>query len=308
MMKYSYFSLFALLFTFIYSHSYAETPDFSDGVLHIPELTVDKNTVYHNVELNIDLEKQQISIQRAEEEHLLHLPVLLNAGQETEPTSSMGSGMAQLKVNPNTGAIYGHVHLMGLTDVTAAHIHMGKAGENGAAIITLHGNDNLMFLPHDAQLDTAQLTQLNEGGLYINVHTQAHPAGELRGQIHVNTPLTLTAHLTPEQEVPPATTLNGSAHAVMTLHRKTGMLTGMVHISGLPTVTAAHIHSGALGQNGDAIITLMGDETMQQVPDGQMLDSTTIKQLLQGNMYINIHTPDYPAGELRGQLNPLIDE
>ena len=69
--------------------------------------------------------------------------------------------------------------------------------------------------------------------------------------------------------------------------------------------TAAHVHRGAPGVNGPVVI---GAPTF---PLGELIRYTgTISDvveadLLAGNLYLNIHSETYRAGEIRGQLVPV---
>jgi subtilisin family serine protease len=78
--------------------------------------------------------------------------------------------------------------------VIGAHIHVGAEGVNGpivrdlaaSAALTLpvFVSDSLTFSGVvTPSLSAAEVAQMLAGGLYINVHTTANPAGEIRGQI-----------------------------------------------------------------------------------------------------------------------------
>jgi len=72
---------------------------------------------------------------------------------------------------------------------------------------------------------------------------------------------------------------------------------------------AAHIHMGAAGQNGGIVLDLApsfsATGTGAFVAEGTMAaDSGTIQSILGSPMgyYVNVHSPDFPAGAVRGQL------
>jgi hypothetical protein len=91
------------------------------------------------------------------------------------------------------------VTVSGLTgNAAASHIHMGAAGVNGNILVPFNaapvqngevasGIIDLTRPISDGQSGTITgdqlLDLLNRGMLYTNVHTAAHPGGELRGQI-----------------------------------------------------------------------------------------------------------------------------
>lgn len=63
--------------------------------------------------------------------------------------------------------------------------------------------------------------------------------------------------------------------------------------------TMAHVHSGAAGANGPPVVTIdvASDECVA-------VDPEVLKAIVAapGNYYVNIHTADFPAGAIRGQL------
>ena len=69
-----------------------------------------------------------------------------------------------------------------------AHIHQGKAGENGQPVAELSmGEGKITSSDLKGPLAGKQISDLvdltKSGGAYVNVHTQRHQNGEIRGQI-----------------------------------------------------------------------------------------------------------------------------
>jgi len=110
----------------------------------------------------------------------------LTGAMETPAVTTSASGMATLTVDEN-GMVSGGVKTTGM-EGTAAHIHMGAPGASGPPIITLEqaGKDQWM-VPQGAKLSAKQLAAYKKGQLYVNVHSKAHPGGEIRAQLEAPT-------------------------------------------------------------------------------------------------------------------------
>jgi hypothetical protein len=119
--------------------------------------------------------------------------------------------------------------------------------------------------------------------------------------------------LTGEKEVPP---VNTTAAGLSDLAVRTGkcpsagsssdctMLVGTVQTTGLVAM-AAHIHQGAVGQNGPVIVTLVKTGTdVWGVPVGTTLTDAQYQAYLAGQLYVNVHTDANKGGEIRAQLRP----
>ncbi|MDF3834615.1 CHRD domain-containing protein [Cupriavidus basilensis] len=120
-------------------------------------------------------------------------------------------------------------------------------------------------------------------------------------------PLSFTVPLTGAQEVPAMQT-QGSGSADLTYDPATRVVTWTVTYTGLSSeATMAHFHGpAAAGKNADVKIWVSGKGAPATSPiKGQTtLSAADAKAFLAGDMYINVHTKDHPAGEIRGQVVP----
>jgi hypothetical protein len=80
-----------------------------------------------------------------------------------------------------------------------------------------------------------------------------------------------------------------------------GTISGSVRTSGIAG-TAAHIHEGAVGNNGPVIVPLTKSGDIYSVPAGTTLTVAQLQSFKAGNLYVNVHSAANPNGELRAQL------
>jgi hypothetical protein len=95
-------------------------------------------------------------------------------------TSASGSGTITVKSDKT---VSGSITTKGVA-ATMAHIHEGAHGKNGPVIIPLTKTaDNVWSVPEGAKLTDEQYKAYKAGHLYVNVHSDAHKGGEIRGQL-----------------------------------------------------------------------------------------------------------------------------
>jgi len=112
----------------------------------------------------------------------------------------------------------------------------------------------------------------------------------------------LKLHLTGAEETPPVTTSASGTGTITVAADKS--VTGTVKTVGIEG-TVAHIHVGAPGQSGPPIITLnKGADGSWSVPAGSKLTDDQYASFKAGNLYVNVHSAEHKAGEIRGQLKP----
>ncbi|MHB8494321.1 MAG: CHRD domain-containing protein [Casimicrobiaceae bacterium] len=107
--------------------------------------------------------------------------VKLSGAQEVPHVTTSGSAEGTITI-AGDGAVSGSVTASGFTP-TAAHIHEGVAGKNGPVIVPFTKEGDKFVAPAGAKLTTQQMAALKAGGLYFNVHSAAHPGGEVRAQL-----------------------------------------------------------------------------------------------------------------------------
>lgn len=106
----------------------------------------------------------------------------------------------------------------------------------------------------------------------------------------------------------PAVETKGSGTADITYDPATRVVTWSITCSGLSSpVTMAHFHGpAAAGKNGpvEVWLTKKGEAVESPIKGEATLSPEQAQQFAAGEIYINVHTKDHPAGEIRGQVMP----
>jgi hypothetical protein len=106
----------------------------------------------------------------------------LKGNSEVPANGSTASGIASISVAADK-SVTGNIITTGIAG-TMAHIHTGMAGANGPVMVALSKNDaGAWNVPVGTKLSDEQYAAYMAGGLYVNVHSAAHPGGEIRAQL-----------------------------------------------------------------------------------------------------------------------------
>ncbi len=114
---------------------------------------------------------------------------------------------------------------------------------------------------------------------------------------------TFTADLTGRAEVPGPGDRNASGHARITINLKSRQLCYRLNENGIRRPTMAHVHRGRAGKTGPPVVTL------RTPTRGSVNACTRVSRSLARDIvdhprafYVNIHSPRFPDGAIRGQL------
>ena len=104
------------------------------------------------------------------------------------------------------------------------------------------------------------------------------------------------------QEVPPVMTSASGVGSIMVA--PDGSVSGTITTTGVEG-TIAHIHEGAMGQNGPVIVPFTKtSDNVWSAPAGAKLTDAQLQSLKSGNLYLNVHSAMNRPGEIRAQLKP----
>ncbi len=230
----------------------------------------------------------------------------LTAAQVVGASTETGTASAALTLNLDDRTLSGTVTLTGLT-ATGATIRSGFAGEQGPAIVTLQqDNATRWSVPPNTVLAQADRNALDAGGIHVLVTTSAHPAGAVRGQLLRGGVTVQFVNLAGTQEVPLLTSAATGVGAI-TLNRSSGAIAVHVNTVGLDNAIAAHVHRAIAGVNGPILVGLSQDPADPKhwfSADDAALDAAGLQALDAAQLYLNVHSPANPGGEIRAQIVP----
>jgi hypothetical protein len=123
----------------------------------------------------------------------------LTGDEEVPPSGSDATGSAAFTLGDDGDSMEYTLNVTNIYNVTAAHIHVAPVGVNGPVVVPLFsGNatglvDGVLaegtITADDLTGPLAGMTmddlvaEIDSGNTYVNVHTNAFPGGEIRGQI-----------------------------------------------------------------------------------------------------------------------------
>jgi hypothetical protein len=114
-----------------------------------------------------------------------------------------------------------------------------------------------------------------------------------------NPNVALTAVINGRQEVPP-TPSAGTGTFTGVYNKDTNVLNYTVTYTGI-TPQAGHIHRGAPGVNGPIVVPF---NSLASPITGTFTFTEADETLLLNNgFYVNLHTPAFPGGEIRGNIS-----
>lgn len=249
---------------------------------------------------------------------------VLSGRQEVPPVVTTGTGTATIDIATNRRQITVAVEVTGLTDITEAHLHFGLPGADGPILFPLAMTaftspltvilTEADFLPAgNVATFEAALLAIEQGNMYVNVHTVAFPNGEIRGQVGSTS---LMATLDGAQALPAVITPAAGSFS-LTLSPDQTSMTVSLNLANIAVATAAHIHVGPAGADGPIIFALPGDFSQMpllltlteadfspQPGAGVSTFADAVDMILSGNAFADVHTNSQPSGEIRGQIAP----
>jgi len=121
-----------------------------------------------------------------DEDEIIEASSLPMKGTQSVPTnSSSATGVISAKFNKSTGILDYTVTWSGLTGgYNGMHFHKAARNNNGPVVKNISTTGSATgSITESWTVPDSLFTRLEQGGMYINIHTEAFPDGEIRGQI-----------------------------------------------------------------------------------------------------------------------------
>ena len=126
----------------------------------------------------------------------------LSGGKVGPPVKTTAKGEAIFRLSKEGNELTYKLTVTNIENVTAAHIHDGKYGKNGPPIVSLFTGPKKeheftgtlaegtitakdLMGPLKGKLFSHFIQMIEDGHAYVNVHSETHPDGEIRGQIRL---------------------------------------------------------------------------------------------------------------------------
>lgn len=249
----------------------------------------------------------------------------LSGANEVSPVFTTASGLVTLELSGTdltiTGSFEGLVAPINPIGGTGVHIHLGFAGQNGGVEIplspTLSDGNTAGTFDETVEVSPEQIEAMQNRQLYVNIHSERYPAGEIRGQILPDGKTYFQAYASGGYEVPSNIS---TAEGGLSLEWDgtdlvvTGSFNnlGSDYIEVGNTGSGAHLHTGFAGQNGGVEIPLTPTLSDDNRSGTFLAEDNTfpgvsadiVETLANRGHYLNIHSESFPAGEIRGQVVP----
>jgi CHRD domain-containing protein len=243
-------------------------------------------------------------------------------------TSAKALGLFVLSEDDST--LTADASFPGVDSIAAVHVHSGSKTTNAD---TLPGEPQANLAAaasgsHAAKAikvsslgnPAAFLKSLFRGNIYVNVHSKAHPDGEIRGQLILPFRIGTALPLEGAQETPAVAT-KASGLAIVTRDPDGSNAAYAILADSLESPFAgAAIHKQAAGMAGDAVLDLtpsfdFNDDSLTglyaggawyAVQAGQPFTPALANAFMAESLYVNIATRANASGELRGQIKDRV--
>ena len=224
----------------------------------------------------------------------------VNGTQQVPSTSTSGFGFNYTLPNAALDSLTTTVFVVGI-DPTSAQLHTGAPGTVGPVLTDMETTPMPGLYRKTYALTPAIMSDFANGNLYLNFGTVDQPDGEIRGVLRTSLRKGYAFDLCGAQTVPPtSSTALGMAMASVDVFDcyidykviTDGLLSG--------DLTSASIRKGMVEQNGDKLYSMPATSPFLANFHALLAGEGALIEL--ESTYMEINTPAFPDGEIRGQI------
>ena len=231
--------------------------------------------------------------------------VLLQAADVVASSGESGTASGVVTYNVTDSTISATVSLVGVAADTVS-LRQGFAGEAGSEIYPFTaGASPDQWVLDSRPFSVNDIASLNTAALYLLVSTSAWPDGALRGQV-------VPAGVSVERldltaiEVTGVGDAAASGVAWLTIDGNEESLTVHVRTDGLDQAEAAELRQALAGADGAPLQMLAQDpnDVSHWLLENAGLTAVIDTAISGGELYVELRSPTFPDGAVRGQLIP----
>ena len=231
----------------------------------------------------------------------------LNGSQQVPAVTTNAGGICQFRLSKNDSSLEFDGAFYGLGTITEVHLHQGAPGTNGPVVADL---TSLVTSYTTGSSITGSinpkniLTDLKAGNIYMNIHTAAHPNGELRGQlIYKNGTIDVYVQLF-SQVINGGQAGPGFGIGIIDINKTMDTLWYDISIDTLSSsVTVAAFSNGTTTMYSIPSSNINGHRITGKIT-GSSLNYALINGLLTEDIILDIKTINHPLGEYAGNSQP----
>jgi hypothetical protein len=166
-------------------------------------------------------------------------------------------------------------------------------------------------------------TPLSPDTFTVPVHIQPAVGSQNAPARHEEVAHNFGTHANGDEEVPVRDT-NAQGQAIFKISKDGGSISYKLIVANIENVTQAHIHVAPFGVNGPIVVWLYPSAAPAQLIPGRSQGTlgegeitaaslvgplagqglgALLSAIRAGNTYVNIHTSQFPGGEIRGQID-----
>ena len=222
-------------------------------------------------------------------------PIDINGVNAGTSSAGIGTGYAYFDKSHDTSSvseIYYRATFAGLSgNITSAHFHELPGGTVAYPITFVDSTTDGIL----TGFSDANLLKFFKSQMYLNIHSNVNPGGEIRGNLSVVGELGFAGILDGAQA---GTSSNGKGTVWVILRPDMSVKYNATYAKLTTPLSGSHFHTST---NGGVVkpVTFINNNTSG---DWTGMSDANITDLLKGRIYMNIHSSTNPGGEIRANM------